>query len=136
MKHKLSRVRALEVAEGKFARRTGNDCVKQLLEKAAASGLEIMVFVGNPGNIEIHTGPVEKILEIPSWINVMDPDFNLHLKTDTIAQCWIVEKPSVDGVVTSLEVFDGAGEMIVQFFGKRKPGNPELEEWKTLAATL
>ncbi|PWV48218.1 hemin-degrading factor [Chitinophaga sp. S165] len=136
MKHKLSRVRALELAEGKFARRTGNDCVKTLLEKASASGLEIMVFVGNPGNIEIHTGPVQKIVEIPNWINVMDEDFNLHLKTDVIAQCWIVEKPSVDGIVTSLEVFDAAGEMIAQFFGKRKPGNPELEEWRALAAAL
>ncbi len=136
MKHKLSRVRALELAEGKFSRRTGSDCVKTLLEKASASGLEIMVFVGNPGNIEIHTGPVQKIVEIPNWINVMDEDFNLHLKTDVIAQCWIVEKPSVDGTVTSLEVFDAAGEMIAQFFGKRKPGNPELEEWRVLAAAL
>lgn len=136
MKHKLSRVRALELAEGKFSRRTDNGCVKTLLEKASASGLEIMVFVGNPGNIEIHTGPVQKIVEIPNWINVMDEDFNLHLKTDTIAQCWIVEKPSVDGIVTSLEVFDAAGEMIAQFFGKRKPGSPELEEWRALVAEL
>lgn len=136
MKHKLSRTRALELAEGKFSRRTGNDCVKVLLEKAAASKLEIMVFVGNPGNIEIHTGPVQKIVEIPNWINVMDEDFNLHLKTDVISQSWIVEKPSVDGIVTSVEVFDAAGEMIAQFFGKRKPGNPELEEWRALAAGL
>lgn len=136
MKHKLSRVKALQIAEGKFSRRTTAGSVKTLLEKAADSGLEIMVFVGNPGNIEIHTGPVQKILEIPAWINVMDPDFNLHLKTDAIAQAWVVEKPSVDGIVTSLEVFDAAGEMIVQFFGKRKPGNPELESWRTLAAGL
>jgi putative hemin transport protein len=136
MKYKVSRVHALEIAAGKFARRVANDCVKTILEDAAASGLEIMVFVGNPGNIEIHTGPVNKILEIPSWINVMDPDFNLHLKTDAIAQCWVVEKPSVDGVVTSVEVFDAAGEMIVQFFGKRKPGSPELEDWRALTKKL
>lgn len=136
MKHKLSRTGALELAEGKFSRRVNSECVKTLLNQASATGLEIMVFVGNPGNIEIHTGPVQKILEIPNWINVMDEDFNLHLKTDTIAQSWVVEKPSVDGIVTSLEVFDGAGEMIAQFFGKRKPGNPELEPWRALAASL
>lgn len=136
MKHKLSRVRALELAEGRFARRADNDCVKTLLESAAGTGLEIMVFVGNPGNIEIHTGPVQKIVSIPNWINVMDEDFNLHLRTDVIAQCWVVEKPSVDGIVTSVEVFDTAGEMIVQIFGKRKPGTPELAEWRGLAAAL
>jgi hypothetical protein len=91
---------------------------------------------GLPGNIEIHTGPVQRILEIPNWINVMDENFNLHLKTDTIAQTWVVEKPSVDGIVTSVEVFDAAGEMIVQFFGKRKLGSPELQEWRALAAAL
>ncbi|QHS60941.1 hemin-degrading factor [Chitinophaga agri] len=136
MKHKVSRTGALEMAEGKFSRRVNQECVKTLLNKAAATGLEIMVFVGNPGNIEIHTGPVQKILEIPDWINVMDEDFNLHLKTNAIAQSWVVQKPSADGIVTSLEVFDAAGEMIAQFFGKRKPGNPELQDWRALAAEL
>jgi putative hemin transport protein len=94
-----------------------------------------MVFVGNPGNIEIHTGPVHNIMEIPGWINVMDPDFNLHLKTTDIAECWVVDKPA-EGGVTSVEVFDEAGEMIVQFFGKRKPGIPELTEWRNLLQQL
>lgn len=132
-KYKLSRLKALEIATGRYARRVANDSVKTLLEKAAASGLEIMVFVSNHGNIEIHTGPVQRILEIPGWINVMDPDFNLHLKTDDISQCWVVEKPSADGTVTSIEVFDANNEMIVQFFGKRKPGSPELESWREMA---
>lgn len=136
MKHKVSRTYALEIGEGQFTRRVSESSVKTILEGAAASGLEIMVFVGNPGNIEIHTGKVEKIVEIPGWINVMDPDFNLHLKTDGIAQTWVVEKPGVDGVVTSVEVFDADGEMIAQFFGKRKPGSPELEAWRTLVARL
>jgi putative hemin transport protein len=48
----------------------------------------------------------------------------------------VVEKLSVDGVVTSVEVFDTAGEMIVQFFGKRKPGSPELEDWRALTKKL
>lgn len=136
MKHKVSRTQALEIAAGRFTRKISNDVPKLLLEQASATNLEIMIFVGNHGNIEIHTGPVNKILEIPGWINVMDPDLNIHLKMGDVAQCWAVEKPSVDGVVTSIEVFDAAGEMIVQFFGKRKPGQPELEPWRALVAQL
>jgi len=135
-KYKVARVHALEIAAGRFTRRVSNDCVKTLLTQAAASGQEIMVFVSNHGNIEIHTGPVHKIVEIPGWINVMDPDFNLHLKTDNIGQCWVVEKPSADGTVTSVEVFDGNREMIVQFFGKRKPGQPEQPQWRALVQQL
>ncbi|MNR63561.1 Hemin transport protein HemS [compost metagenome] len=43
---------------------------------------------------------------------------------------WQVVKPSTDGDVNSIELFDKNGEMIVQFFGKRKPGIPELESWR------
>ena len=74
-------------------------------------------------------------MAIPGWINVMDPDFNLHLKLTDITGCWVVDKPA-EGGVTSLEVFDAAGEMIVQFFGKRKPGIPEQQAWRDLLATL
>lgn len=135
MKHRAGRLQALQIAEGVYTRKVDNNSVKTILESAAATGLEIMVFVGNHGNIEIHTGPVHKILEIPGWINVMDPDFNLHLKTTDIAQCWVVDKPA-EGGVTSVEVFDAAGEMIIQFFGKRKPGIPELPEWRNLLKQL
>lgn len=135
MKYKVGRLKALEIAEGRFVRRIAPASVTQLLQDAAATGLEIMVFVGNPGNIEIHTGPVQKILEIPGWINVMDPDFNLHLKTTDIAHSWVVDKPA-EGGVTAVEVFDAAGEMIIQFFGKRKPGVPELQGWRDLVSKL
>ncbi|NSL88721.1 hemin-degrading factor [Chitinophaga sp. Mgbs1] len=135
MKHRAQRLQAVEAAAGVFTRKVDNQAADALLRGAAASGQEIMVFVGNHGNIEIHTGPVQKIVAIPGWINVMDPDFNLHLKTADVAQCWIVDKPA-EGGVTSMEVYDEAGEMIVQFFGKRKPGIPEQESWRELLRSL
>jgi putative hemin transport protein len=79
---------------------------------------------------------VQKIVEIPGWINVMDPTFNLHLKLDAISESWMVVKPTVDGPVHSLEVFDSHGNLVVQFFGKRKPGQPELPGWIDLITGL
>jgi putative hemin transport protein len=134
-KFNVSRLHALTIA-GDYAHRVNNDTSKKLLQHAADTGLEIMVFVGNPGNIQIHTGAVANIVEIPGWINVMDPLFNLHLKSDLIAETWVVKKPSVDGVIHSVEVYDAAGELIVQFFGKRKPGIPELPAWVAFTEML
>lgn len=127
-KFKLSRHQAL-VWGGPFTRQVDLDTPEKLLRDAAASGMQIMVFTSSRGNIQIHSGAVRKILEIPGWINVMDPDFNLHLRTDGIHDVWAVKKPTADGWVHSLEVFDPAGELIVQFFGKRKPGIPESADW-------
>lgn len=133
----LSRLQALRLApDDYFAEKISNEASVTLLEQAAQRKIPIMVFVGNRGNIQIHTGPVRKTLWHGPWFNVLDPDFNLHLNTQEIDQTWVVRKPTEDGVVTAIEVFNKAGEIIVQFFGKRKPGIPEMETWQALVQEL
>lgn len=66
------------------------------------------------------------------WLNVLDAGFNLHLRADHIASAWVVGKPTGDGLVTSLELFDPQGETIAMFFGERKPGRQELATWRSL----
>ena len=122
-----------------------------LLNDAAFDGTPIMVFVGSPGCIQIHSGPVVRIepMEMKGhgngngegaapmrWLNVLDPGFNLHMREDRIASVWIVEKPTSDGIVTSVEAFDHAGELMAMFFGARKPGQPEREEWRRIVRVL
>lgn len=130
------RTQALRLAGKDFARKVPNGAARSVLEAAAAEKLPIMVFVGNRGCIQIHTGPVSTIRINDSWVNVMDPGFNLHLREDRIAESWVVAKPTLDGVVTSLEIYDEDGETIAQFFGKRKPGVPEDGRWREQTARL
>jgi len=132
----VSRTQALRLAPEGFTKKIDNAKVVNVLEDAAEKQLPIMVFVGNRGIIQIHTGTVKKTLWHQQWFNVMDPDFNLHLDVTKIAEAWIVKKPTEDGEVTAIEVFNKEGDFIVQFFGKRKPGIPELQEWKDLVADL
>lgn len=133
----VTRTQALRLAPSEnFAKKVEKDVIVKMLEGAAETKLPVMVFVGNRGNIQIHTGRVRKTMWHNDWFNVMDPDFNLHLDMSKIAQVWIVRKPTEDGEVTAIEVFNELGEIIVQFFGKRKPGIPELQEWKELVASL
>lgn len=132
----VSRTQALRLAPEGFAKKIDNSKVVNVLEDASEKELPIMIFVGNRGIIQIHTGNVKKTLWHQQWFNVMDPDFNLHLDVTKIAEAWIVKKPTEDGEVTAIEVFNNEGDFIVQFFGKRKPGIPELQEWKDLVAGL
>ena len=136
-KYGVTRSQALRLAPNEnYANKIDNEKVVDLLNLAAERKFPIMVFVGNRGNIQIHTGEINKVMWFESWINVMDPDFNLHLDTKRIHETWVVRKPTTDGMVTAVEVFNEDGEIIVQFFGKRKPGVPELEEWRELVADL
>lgn len=135
-KFKLGRTQALRLAAGDFAYRVPVGSARTMLQDAAKEQLSIMCFVGNPGMIQIHTGPVNRIEVMGDWLNVLDPGFNLHLREDHIAAAWIVKKPTSDGIVTSLELFDAGGETIAMFFGERKPGVPELQHWRDVAGRI
>lgn len=112
------------------------DSPDEVLKMVRDGEYGMMVFVGNRGCIQIHTGPVHKVMTHGSWYNVLDPMFNLHLNADHIASCWVVKKPTSDGTVTALEIFDADSEIIATFFGARKPGQKELEPWRATLNSL
>lgn len=133
---KLSRTQALRLAGEEYSQALPVDCLGTLLDKAAAIELPIMFFVGNPGLIQIHTGPVRKIVTMDDWWNVLDPSTNLHVRRELVHSAWIVRKPTADGIVTSVELYDAAGESILYVFGERKPGQVEKPAWRELAESL
>jgi putative hemin transport protein len=131
-KYKLSRKQALRHAPEGYAYQIKPESMKLVFEAVSEAGLPIMVFVSNQNCIQIHTGPIKKIFVMGPWLNIMDSEFNLHLREDAIDEAWIVRKPTEDGIVTGIELIDIEGVMFNQFFGKRKPGIPELKEWPEL----
>ena len=132
----VGREQALRLADKEMSTEVSADSFKFVLEEAKKRRLPIMVFVGNDGIIQIHTGEVENVVEARGWFNVMDEKFNLHINSSDVANAYIVKKPTDDGVVTSLELFNKSGENIALFFGKRKPGIPEMEEWRKLITEI
>ncbi len=135
-KFAVSRVQALRLAESKFVQQVDVSSCQDLLQAAASENVPIMVFTGNVGMIQIHSGAINKVAKMGPWLNVLDPGFNLNLREDHIASAWVGKKPTTDGLVTSLELFDAEGETIAMFFGERKPGKPELCEWRALIDNL
>ena len=135
-KHQVNRLDAMLLSEGKFSYRLQKTALQPMLEKAAKDHLPVMVFAGNRGNLQIHQGKIQTVRVMDNWLNILDPDFNMHLREDHVDSVWVVKKPTTDGVVTGIEVFDKNKEMIVQFFGLRKPGIPELQKWRDLVEEL
>lgn len=132
----VTRTQGLRLGGTEFARPVATDAAPTLLHAIAEQSLNLMVFVSNPGVVQIHTGPVKNLKATEAWFNVLDDDFNLHLRQEDVASAWVVTKPTVDGPVTSLELYDSAGNAIAWLFGKRKPGQPENPAWRALAMTL
>ncbi|MFO1141604.1 MAG: ChuX/HutX family heme-like substrate-binding protein [Amaricoccus sp.] len=132
----IGRAQAMRLAGSDRARPLSLDAARTALEEAAAATLPIMAFVGNPGCVQIHSGPVHRIEKVGPWLNVLDPRFNLHLHTDRVATAWAVRKPSVNGEIHSVELYDTAGELACQLFGHRQAGGTERADWRALVGAL
>jgi putative hemin transport protein len=135
-KFKVGRVQALRLVGEEFARELPPRALRSAMEAASADGTPIMIFVGSGGCIQIHSGPINRLVEVHGWFNVLDPAFNLHLREAGVARVFSVRKPTEDGVVTSIEAFCNRDRNILLMFGARKPGKPELEPWRSIVAGI
>jgi putative hemin transport protein len=133
---KLTRQQAVHLVGQDYAWPVDGDAIAAMMRLSASEEIPIMCFVGNRGCIQIHSGPIKEIKPMGPWLNVLDETFHLHLRLDHISEVWAVRKPATDGHVTSLEAYDSEGRLIVQFFGKRKEGSAEREDWRFLVEGL
>jgi putative hemin transport protein len=132
----MNRLGAYRIAGAPFVRALTNGAVDQMLSLVQQRGTEVMVFVGNKGCIQIHTGPIGTLQSMGPWQNVMDSKFNLHLRLDHIAEVWAVEKPTQRGMAVSVEAFDKDGAMILQVFGVGKEGRDSRPAWAEIVNSL
>lgn len=135
-KFDVARLQAFRLVGTEFAKPVARLSGRTVMEAASMSALDIMIFVGNANCIQIHTGPVKRLVTTGPWFNVLDPEFNLHLREDLIHEAWLIRKPTRDGDVTSVELYDAKGDTIAMLFGKRKPGVPEDKTWRALANSM
>ena len=135
-KLKIGRQAAIRAVGDDYAWKLGSGAVAEMMHACAREGLPIMCFVTNEGIVQIHSGPIVNVATMGPWINVMDPTFHLHLRQDHIVEAWAVRKPTKDGHVTSFEAYNAKGEMIIQFFGKRKEGFDERRDWRAIIENL
>jgi putative hemin transport protein len=135
-KLKMNRLGAYRIAGAPFTRALAPASFDAMLRQVAARELGIMVFTGNRGCIQIHSGPIETLKPMGPWQNVLDPRFNLHLRLDHIAEVWAVNKPTKRGPAVSVEAFDADGALITQVFGDGREGHDCRPEWDRLVAGL
>lgn len=133
---KMNRLGAYRVIGAPFVRPLSVAAVPALIERVAAEGCGVMMFVGNQGCIEIHSGRFEVLRPMGPWLNVMDPRFNLHLRGDHVAEVWAVEKPTKRGPAISVEAFDAEGALIFQCFGLRPEKGGDAAQWAALVQGL
>lgn len=132
----LSRHQAVNTIGEDYAWRIDPSSIEALMSLSVNEKLPIMCFIGNRGCIQIHSGPIQTVKRMGHWLNILDEGFHMHLRTDQIEQVWGVRKPTDKGHVTSVEAYDGSGNLVIQFFGKRIEGQDERTSWRFIVENL
>lgn len=135
-KLKMNRLGAYRIAGAPLARALAPAAVDDMLHALQDQGIEVMIFVGNLGCIQIHTGAVKNLRSMGPWQNILDPGFDLHLRLDHIAEVWAVNKPTQRGAAVSVEAFDAQGSLILQVFGRRTDAKDHRPAWNEIVANL
>ncbi len=135
-KLKMNRLGAYRIAGEPLARELDPGAVDTMLHAVRDAGIEVMIFVGNPGCIQIHSGPVKTLRSMGPWQNILDPGFDLHLRLDHLTEVWAVNKPTQRGPAISVEAFDSEGQIILQVFGRRDGDLDHRPEWGKIVAAL
>lgn len=135
-KLKMNRLGAYRIVGEPMARKLATDQVNPMLEAVVEQDIEVMIFVGNMGCIEIHGGPVRNLRKMGPWQNILDPRFDLHLRMDHIAEVWAVNKPTKRGPAISVEAFDTEGSIIFQLFGRRTDAKDYRPAWDSIVDSL
>ena len=134
----VTRQQALRLAGRERAHPVANRALGELLHVMARTGARLMLFVASPGVLQVRSGAIVNVQRVGEWLNVLDPEFNLHVREDGIAASWVVRKPTASGMVTSLELFDAGGENLLLAFAKRDDRGAQAEPdwWRELLAGL
>ncbi|MBR5940406.1 MAG: hemin-degrading factor [Neisseriaceae bacterium] len=121
------------------AMKVDNKTFEKAFQLAHDAGIEIMLFVGNYGIVQIQTGKIHHIVNMHGWLNIMDKkeeNFCLHLNQSNLAQVWVVRRPTRDGFISSIEGFDETGETVLIMFGRRQEGEPEQSKWTEITQQI
>ena len=129
---KLTREQAMRLGPAGTVTRVTPLAIRALLEGAAKQQVALMAFVGNDAITQIYSGKIDKVEAAGGWFNVLDPNFNLHVRDTALRSGYVVRRAGI----TSVEFYDDRGDLVVTFFGVRERGKPQPKGWIDLANGL
>lgn len=130
------RLRKLRLAGKAFAYQVANDSARVILQRMVEFGTAVMSQVGNAGIVQAYYGKIKNIRSGNSLMGIMNSSFRMQLREDHIDSIWVAKKPTTDGIVTSLELFNRQGTRIASFLSKKGNGQPEPKEWREAVMRL
>jgi ABC-type hemin transport system ATPase subunit/putative heme degradation protein len=129
-KHHTAQRQALRLAPENRVKEITIQHFKNLMATCSANSVPVMVAAGNEGCLQVHTGSIRNLVGMGAWYHVTDTEFSLQLKESAVTSAWHVIKPTAQGEINSIELFDKQGQPILQVSGTMEDDMPEPEAWR------
>jgi putative hemin transport protein len=129
------RIKIYEALGDEYAKKLPYSIIEDTLKALSEYQIPTMIFVQNQSAVQSYAGHIKRLLRTGPWFNILDEGFNLHLNTEQIGQAWLITKPSENGYIHSLNVFDHNHNEIMIMTDNRTRGEQESIEWATLMKT-
>lgn len=114
----ISRIQGLRLVGSDLATPIALSDAWLLMETLRDAAQSVIFYVCNLGAAQTHVGVIKHLFSTESWYTILDDDFILRIEKMRVASAWIVRKSVARNTVVSLELYNGAGENILQILSQ------------------
>ena len=132
----VARLQAFRLAGESRARVVPTSTFKTALRCAASAHVPVALTVESIGLAHTYTGIVRRVEHVESLLTVVEPGMRLYISEPRVAAAWLVRRPTAQGTLSSLQYFDPIAQPILTVAGNTTPGEPGLDRWERLVASL
>lgn len=128
----ITRLSALRFMEADLAQEVNPCALNHALKIALSLRIPIKYAFENQSVTHQYTGVIKHLSNAGQRLTVAGERFQLALDVDMIDSVWVVNVPTRDTVVVTLEAYAITGELIIQLASDRAAGEPERHVWQQL----
>lgn len=135
-KHQVSRLQALQALPPEFATPAARTAFQTLMQQTVERNMPVELSLFNPGVRQTHRGLLENHRGDGFANRSHDAWFRLNLDSLDLHSAWVVHKPTANGMVSSLELYNHHGEPVLMLSDMPNAGLPQTLEWQSLLYNL
>lgn len=91
--------------------------------------LNLMMFSRNYAAVQCYVGSISKLICFDGKIEISITDFNFIMRVSQLGDIWLITKPTDNGFVNSINIFDKTGNENLILTDKRTKSEPESDSW-------
>jgi putative hemin transport protein len=132
----LTAAQAIRLAGEPRARTAMTSTFKVALRCAANAQVPLSLTVETAGVMHNYTGLVRRIENVNEWLAAIEPGLRLYVCEPRIKAAWLVRRPVEQATVSVFHYFDAADQPLLTMTGNTIPGEPGLDRWERMVASL